>query len=142
LRKRFWTTLLDYARTKTDLHGKTSASQYQWVGIRVVAGLGLNYNVNQHSSYVELYIDRSAKENKEIFDQLQSERGHIEADFGAPLVWERLDDKQASRVGFLIEGGYRDDEMAWHKTHTAMVDAMIRFERALRPHLTRFAAKT
>jgi len=145
LRKRFWTQLLDYARTKTDLHANTAASQYEWVGAATgIGGIGLKYNVTKHSSYVELYIDRGAsrdKENKEIFDNLQSESERIEADFGAPLRWERLDNKRASSVGVSIQGGYRDDETTWHKTHIALVDAMIRFELALRPHIARLAQK-
>jgi hypothetical protein len=72
---------------------------------------------------------------------LQSESERIEADFGAPLRWERLDNKRASSVGVSIQGGYRDDETTWHKTHIALVDAMIRFELALRPHIARLAQK-
>jgi hypothetical protein len=39
-------------------------------------------------------------------------------------------------VGKRIEiGGCRDDEEKWPQIQDAMIDAMIRLERALRPHI-------
>lgn len=32
-------------------------------------------------------------------------------------------------------GGYRDDIAKWPQIQEAMIDAMIRFEKALRPHI-------
>ena len=48
---------------------------------------------------VDLYIDTGDRErNKQIFDQLRARSEAIEAAFGAPLAWERIDDKKASRI--------------------------------------------
>jgi hypothetical protein len=32
-------------------------------------------------------------------------------------------------------GGYRDEESKWPEIQDAMIDAMIRLEKALRPHI-------
>lgn len=50
---------------------------------------------------IEIYIGMpDATHNKRIFDQLHQQKESIESDFGAPLSWERLDSKIASRVAY------------------------------------------
>jgi len=140
LRRKFWTQLLDAAKVNTDLHVNIAAGHQGWVGTGAgMSGLGLNYVVRQHDARVELYIDRGKDadgENKAIFDTLHEAKESIESSCGEHLVWERLDDKRACRISKVIElGGYRDDEGKWRDVHNAMIDAMIRLERALRPHI-------
>ena len=52
------------------------------------------------------------------------------------LYWEALDSKRACRISKVIEGGGWQDEDSWPEVHGKMVDAMIRLEKALRPHLS------
>jgi hypothetical protein len=48
-----------------------------------------------------------------------------------------LDSKRACRICFQLDnGGYRDDE-SWPEIQDAMIDAMIRLERALKPHIAK-----
>ncbi|MDB2226469.1 DUF4268 domain-containing protein [Halorubrum ezzemoulense] len=48
---------------------------------------------------VELYISTSDKErNEEIFEALKRDRTEIESNLGVELEWERLPEKQASRI--------------------------------------------
>jgi hypothetical protein len=140
LRKRFWTLLLERAKEKTSLHAGISPGQYGWIGTGAGKyGLGFSYVVRQHDASVELYIDRgkgSQNENKAIFDQLFRNREEVEAEFGGPLEWQRLDDRRACRIRKVVNiGGYRDEEEIWGEIHDAMIDAMIRLERSLRPQL-------
>lgn len=137
IRRDFWTQLLEYSRTKTKLHSAISPSRYGWIGTGAgKSGLGLNYVVWEHESSVELYINRArAENNKAIFDALHENKAEIERVFGDVLEWERLDNKQASRIRKTINlGGWKDPEK-WDEVHVAMVDAMIRLEKALRPYL-------
>jgi len=87
---------------------------------------------------VELYIDRGRdreSENKAIFDAFNAKRQEIEKVFGEPLEWERLDIRRASRIRKkLTRGGWKDESM-WQEVNAATVDAMIRLEKALRPHI-------
>ena len=88
---------------------------------------------------VELYIDRGKgadKENKAIFDNLFSHKTEIEKVFRAPLTWERLDNRRASRIEFTRSGGgYKSPNEEWPAIQDAIIDAMNRLEAALRPHL-------
>jgi hypothetical protein len=138
LRHRFWTQLLALAKTKTGLHSRVSPGQDSWCGMGAgTSGLGYNYVIFQHKTRVELYIDKGNQiQNKEIFDRLVATKGEIEQNFGEPLEWERMDEKRACRIKKdLILGGYRDDEQNWAKIHEAMVDAMIRFHKAISSHI-------
>lgn len=142
IRRRFWTGLLDRARSKTDLHANISPSEYTWIATSAgMRGLSFVYANTQHKGRVELYIDRGAgreAENKAIFDRLFAVRETIEADFGEALEWQRLDGKQACRIKKSITtGGYRDSEQDWPAIQDAMIDAMIRLHQALESHIAK-----
>jgi hypothetical protein len=139
LRHRFWTQLLGYAKTKTDLHARNSPTDGGWVSISAgVRGLAYCYSVTKHQAGVELYIDRgkdTEAENENIFDKLSTAKAEIEQGFGEPIEWERLQGKRACRIKkSIIDGGYLDENV-WPKVHEAMVDAMIRLEKTLTPQI-------
>jgi len=141
IRERFWSQLLATACTKTRLHANISPSQQGWIATGAgKQGLRYDYVVRQNDSDVELYIDRgkdTEAENKVIFDRLAQSKEAIEADFGEPLEWQRLEGKRACRIKKNIDlGGYRDEDK-WPQIHHAMIDAMIRLEKALKPYIAR-----
>jgi hypothetical protein len=91
--------------------------------------------VHQHSGRIELYIDTvDAAKNNAYFDHVEHAREQSEQTLGKPLIWERLDAKQASRISYPVTtGGYRDVEQ-WAAIQDDLIDAMIRLDAALRPH--------
>lgn len=139
-RQKFWELLLARAGERTQLHANTSPGDYGYIsagcGIR---GLGFNYSIRQEEGMAELYIDRGDEEiNKRVFDFLCSNKKDIEAVFGAELEWLRLDERRACRIVSRISiGGYRSDEGQWPAIQDAMIDSMVRLERALKPYLGR-----
>ena len=116
--------MLERAKEKPRLYATISPSQYRWIGTGAgKRDLSFNYLVRQHEANVELYIDRgkdAGEENKVTFDRLIASKGNVESAFGEALEWERL-------------GGYRDNEAKWPAIQDAMIDAMVRLERALKP---------
>ena len=140
LRQEFWKRLLEQAKAKTKLHAGISPSQYNWIGTGAgKGGLAYNYVLTQHGSTVELYINRgkdSKEENKAIFDALIKHQEDIERTFGEPLEWDRLDTKKGCRIVKRFSlGGYRDEEEKWPEIQDKMIDAMVRLEKSLRPHI-------
>lgn len=136
-RRKFWTDLLAYARKKTDLHSNTSPGRNNWLATGAgVSGLRFAYLLWEHETGIELFIEKSREsENKSIFDALILKKQKIEERFGAPLVWERMDGSPSSKIQFLNKGrGWKDPDH-WPTTIEHLVDQMIRFESALRPHL-------
>lgn len=139
LRRRFWTQLLGYAKTHTDLHSKISPTEGGQISTSAgIRGLTYCYSVTKHQATSELYIDRgkdSQEENQKIFDKLSGAKKEVEEIFGESLEWERLEGKRACRIKKSInEGGYLD-EKDWQKVHASMVSAMIRLEKALNPQI-------
>jgi len=140
IRKDFWTSLLEGARSRTRLHGGISPGHDTWMGTGAGrSGLNYNYVMTQHRSGVELYIDRgrdSEEENMGIFEALRENDEQIEATYGGPLEWQPLEGKRACRIRQNLDGGYRDQER-WPEIQEAMIDSMIRLEHSLKPHIDR-----
>ena len=138
LRLDFWTHLLEIARERTSLHAQISPRTNNWISTGAgKSGLTYDYGIRMNDAEVELYIDRGEREwNKRVFDAMFDHKEKIEETFGTPLEWRRLDDKRASAVCYRISdvGGLQDREQ-WPEIQDAMVDAMIRLEKALRPEI-------
>jgi hypothetical protein len=126
------------------LHANIAPSEYRQIRASSgIKGLSFNYSIRQDEGSAELYINQGSEEaNKRIFDRLYIQRAEIEQVFGGELSWERLDNKEASRITCLTPiGGYRNDISQWPIIQDAMIDAMVRLEKALNPHLGRLKAE-
>lgn len=142
IRRRWWTTLLHRAATKTKLHAHISPTTYGWLGTSSgFRGLNYVYAVLEQECRVELTIDRGKgadKENKRIFDQLFASRKTIEAAFGEPLSWDHPEGTRACYIRHTSKlGGWRSSEDSWPKIQDHLVDEMVRLEAALRPHIAK-----
>lgn len=140
IRKRWWTTLIERSAKVNKLHAHITPSEYSWIGASSgIRGLNLNYVITQDECAAELYIDRgkdAEEENKAIFDQLFAHKAEIDASFGEPLSWERLEGKRACRIRHTQSGGgYRWPEDHWPSLQDAIIKDMDRLEKALRPYL-------
>lgn len=139
LRLEFWKQLLERAKGKTQLHASISPSPDHWISAGAgKSGLGFNYVIRMEDAQIELYIDRGdANQNKQVFDVLHERKDEIEAVFGKPLDWQRLDAKRASRIRYVFPDGGIRDQQKWPEIQDRMIDAMIRLERALKPEIRR-----
>lgn len=135
IRHSWWSLLVK--RPDAKLHAHITPGVQSWIGTSSgVRGLQLNYVIMQDESRVELYIDRGTdEENKAIFDHLFRQRDAIEAAFGGPLTWERIDTRRACRIKAIVPGGYKAPDGDWEGIQTQHVSAMNRLEAALRPYL-------
>jgi hypothetical protein len=138
LRFAFWRDLLAHAKSRMSLHANVSPHGRPWMGAGAGhAGPSFNYGAKMHGWSVFLYIDRgSDAENNRVFDFLHAQREAIEAQFGGPIEWQRLDDRRAcsiaSRDGV---GGCRDPKETWPDTHERMSETMARFVDSIQPNL-------
>lgn len=121
-----------------------SPSADHWIGAGAgKSGLSFNYVVwLKGKTAVELYIDTGDRsENKAVFDRSCAQRELIEGEFGRPLQWERLGNRRASRMRHLLEvSGLGDGQDRWPDIQGAMIDAMDRFSRTLKPHIAALTA--
>ncbi|MCC5828225.1 MAG: DUF4268 domain-containing protein [Phycisphaeraceae bacterium] len=136
----FWEGLIDHAKTKTRLHANLTPGKDNWIGTGAgVAGLVYNHVLTRDGPAVELYIDRgrgNEDETQETFERLHSAKEAIERDFGGILEWQQVEGRRACRIRKMLNfSNWREDPDKWPEVYAAMVDAMIRLERALKPHI-------
>lgn len=146
LRRAFWTEFLPQAAEATPRFAGRSPGDRYYIDVSAgLPGIRYVYCVWTSQSGLECYINRddeSGAFNKVVFDYLYSQRAAIEAEYGRPLGWERLDTKRASRIfDDTIPGGIRSPRDQWPAMQRSMIDAMLRFENALSTHLTAAVAK-
>jgi len=140
LRNHWWTQLIERAAQRTRLHAHITPGDYSWIGVSAgYPGMNYNYTVTQNGRTAELYIDRGRgadEQNRAHFDQLCQCREAVETSFGGPLSWEALEGKRACRIrAALNDGGYRSPEDQWEQLQESQIDAMVRLECALKPHI-------
>jgi hypothetical protein len=145
LRRRFWTALLETARSKTRLHANVSPSHNSWIPASAGrTGLAYVYVAWQHQAGVELYIDRgkdAESENRAVFELFMASKEDIEAKLGGPLEWQPLEGKRSCRIRKTTGLVGNRDEEKWPEIHQAMIDAMIHLEEAFRPYIARLPAR-
>lgn len=139
LRLQFWARALERLRADgLDLFARVNPTKDHWLS----AGSGVRacpfqMIFGQREARVELSLNRSeAAENKWLFDQLFSQRAQIEAAFGHPLDWRRMDDKQQSRIVFAQTfDGYNKE--FWPEMVAWLSEHIRALEKAFQEPLTR-----
>ncbi len=136
----FWTDLLTHAATRTSLLARVSPGKDTWIGFGGGrTGVSFNLVVLQDSTRAELYINTGSRDrNKSFFDQLFHERLAIEAVFGGPMEWHRLNEKNTARIAVSFEYGGWSDRGTWSKAIPPTVDAILRLHDALKGPVERF----
>lgn len=137
LRLEFWEQALETLRANGQgLYQNVSPTRDHWLS----AGSGVRscpYQMifGRDEARVELSLQRSdTDENKWLFDGLCNEKETIEASFGAPLDWRRMDNKKASRIVYSqpFDGFNREN---WPEMIEWLGDHIARFENAFREPL-------
>lgn len=136
-RREFWKLLLEESNKKTRLFSNISPSKDHWISAGAgISGVVYQYLILKDESRVQLAIEGADQaKNKRIFDSLHKLKDQIEKDFGEQLTWNRLDVKKASYITKKVaDKGLRDTE-EWPNIIDKMVGTMVRFEKAISPHL-------
>jgi hypothetical protein len=102
-----------------------------------IAGVWYEMQFRFEEIRVRLYIDKreSSTVNKKIFDELYSHKVSIETKFGASLVWNRMDEANASAIVYSKSFAGRD-QTQWPSMIEWLVSHMQRFELAFKTPLS------
>lgn len=91
---------------------------------------------------VDLYIDQgNAEKNKSLFDSIYEDREFIESKFGEKLEWERLDEKQASRIAIYREGSIEDDQEKLKQIREWSIQKLLKFKEVFNPNMKKYIKK-
>lgn len=137
IRKEFWSKVISgMNKSNSSLYQNISTSKYHWIGASSgLRGVGFNFSITTKHARAEVYIDTGVfEDNKRIFDFFESRKTSIEDSFGAPLIWERLDNKRGSRVKAETTGNILDRSL-WDDMINFMIESMIHIETAFKIHL-------
>lgn len=139
VRREFWAQLLDRANAKTPLHSGRSPGQDTWLNAGSgKSGIEYQYHIRTDNAQVGLRLRLpTTEETKQLFDALLARKDTIEQAFGGQLEWMRQDDTRMSMIRIFLAGGGWQDRDRWPEIQDRMVDAMVRLEKALRPHIAR-----
>jgi hypothetical protein len=138
LRVDFWyQTLEALEKVAASPYANVSPRRDQWLD----AGSGMSNVIyrmvfNRDAVRIEFTLDRSsAEQNKAMFDVLHARRLEIEAAYGLPLSWRRMDDKKMS----VIEARQAFDDGHNKENWPAMIDWLVdhvqRMVRAFGPEI-------
>jgi hypothetical protein len=104
--QRFFQPLVDDLREKHHFTNARAAQPANWISFTSgTPRIGYNASFARGGRLrAEVYIDVGNKiGNKAIFDSLHSQREVIEKAMGEELVWERLDNRRASRISAVLD---------------------------------------
>jgi hypothetical protein len=132
-RREFWSACLDRVKASDiRLYDNISPGKDHWLG----AGSGIRscpYELifGIREARVQFALSRFEKaENKALFDALFERKDTIEADFGAPLIWKRLDHKKSCRIEF-SQAFDSSESDGWDEIIDWMIEHLRRLHNAL-----------
>ncbi|MGZ4864497.1 MAG: DUF4268 domain-containing protein [Halobacteriota archaeon] len=101
-------------------------------------GLTVDYDMIEEQIIIWANIATGDKtKDKRIFDTIYANKSNIEDDFGDKLVWARNDDKDFSRLAFIINTeGTLDDESRWGDIQNKVIQAEIKLSDLLKSYFS------
>lgn len=84
-----------------------------------------------HVIVTELHIN----DDKDLFDNLYSQKDKIDAEFGEPLIWDRLDKKKASRIKYYINGLDFDNKENYPELIEKTIDTIINMRSVFKKYM-------
>jgi hypothetical protein len=98
-RRKFWEELLPQLNHEI-LFTRVNPTKDFWLSAGAgISGLSYTFLVTKSYAAIEFTINRASKEdNKRIFYALENHKSEIETRFGAPLLWEVMNEAKMSRI--------------------------------------------
>jgi hypothetical protein len=140
--RHFFQALIDELREKHKFTSAKVGQPQNWYAFSSgISGVPYSAGFPQGGrARVEAYIDLGeVTQNKALFDKLLQNRAEIEASFGGPLEWERLDERRACRVASYFPGSIMSTPEELDAIRGGMIDRLLRLKKAIGPSLQKYA---
>ena len=130
---RFWNQFKQsFSDSGHDYLDRVSAKPRYYIGF----GKGIarfNFVIGRGGYRVELYFLKD--EEKILFNEMYKYKEEIENSFGEELIWQRLDNKKASRIKFELSGEGWDDFYSenWSECFEEFIEVFDKFYPAIFP---------
>ena len=131
----FWTSFIASSNKMNKLYELLSPSKDSWIAKSLGSSIQLCLVVSKTFARTEIYLNKSKEENKKVFDQLLSQKTEIEKLLGVELLWDRIDNKNASRISFQLENVNIENKNDWDKMILFFIEYSVKFEQCFKPFL-------
>jgi len=144
LRLEFWKNLLNEINNKSDIYHNISPSKDYWISKGAgISGVGFNFSISRSFARTEIYISRNtAEETKYLFDELYKYKEQFEKEFGAELIWERMDNKKTSRIKDELQSVDVFNQEYWPRMIDFMVNSMLKLVKVFKDPLKKVKEKS
>jgi hypothetical protein len=131
----FWTRFISECQNSKNLFASISPSKDSWISKSLGNNIQLCLVVSKSFARTEIYLNRSKQENKKFFDHLLLQKDKIEKLLGVELLWDRIDNKNASRISFQLENVNIENNDDWGKMMLFFIEYSVKFEQCFKPFL-------
>lgn len=139
--RNYFQVLIDELRTRYHFTHAKKGQPQSWynfatgiTGIQIAAVFGQGGKAR-----TELYIDMGeASKNKALFDWLYERKEEIHSKLGESLEWERMDEKQASRIAVYRDGSIDVSEEELEEIKAWHIDKLLKFKKVLVPIVKKY----
>ncbi len=134
--REYFQPLIDELRERHKFTGARVAQPQNWYAFSSgVSGFHVNaVFAGKNTVRVELYIDCGDRdENKSMFDFLFDNRNSVEKECGFALIWERLDEKRASRVYINRSGSIESNADELDEIRKWQIEKLLIFKKVFAP---------
>lgn len=144
-RRSFWAAVLPEVQRVTKRWRNWKPTDSNWIGCPSgVKGLTFYLWVRQNDCGCQLGIDGGQGAhawNKAVYDALLANRAQVEAKFGRPMAWFRLDDKRSSIIAETsAQVGYRAPQEQWNDAAQRLAESAAKFIAVMHPQSEAAAA--
>lgn len=133
----YWAGFGDYLNSQDTPFRVRGEPRDYWCGfgkvLRSGFGLGATAVLRDNRIGVEIYISHS--EAKVAFDTLEAQKEVIEAEYGGPLVWQRLNDRKGCRIAIFRPDSNPANEDQRPIQYAWFLEQLSRFSRAFRSRI-------
>ncbi len=132
---KFWKKTLDTFKEKNiKTFDSINPSMDAWVGVATgIPSCAYNLVFQKKGIRVEIYLNRSKEENKEIYDFIHKQKETLEKNFGYDLDWDPGDDKKACRISYSLEKPDSYNEENWNDMIEWFAEHFQKLEKSIKP---------
>lgn len=117
LQLNYWTKLAERLEDLTEFNARKPSPRH-WYNLAIGSSLA-HISLTVYTLKKEIRIETLIRDNKDLYDYLESQKEVIEKELGYSLNWERLDDKKASRISIskkidINKEENWDEAIDWH----------------------------
>ena len=133
MQRRYWSGLAQKVDASAGPPRPAKPQPWSWVSHSLGRSeFGLNAAMHTRDRWVRIEIYITGHKAKGFFDALYESKPEIEADFGHPLDWQRLDDKKDCRICHTMADADPSNEMDWERQHTWLANHLASLDRVFR----------